>query len=147
MSLTSLNTASAANEGRAMPVLHPEDRTPLLDEKGKPVTITLMGRDSDAFIKAENAARNRAMEQLSKGVKFSAAAAERQTCETLARCTVDWSGIPKGWLDGSDDETPVKLSEENAVALYSNPGVKWLRDQVDEFIGARANFLKRSPTI
>ncbi|MNS58674.1 hypothetical protein D3C72_916010 [compost metagenome] len=147
MSLTSLNTASAANEGRVMLVLHPEDRTPLLDEKKKPVTITLLGRDSDTFIQAENASRNRAMEQLSKNVKFSAAAAEQQTCETLARCTVDWSGIPKGWIDGTDDETAAKLTEESAAALYASTGVKWLRDQVDEFVGTRANFLKRSPTI
>lgn len=146
MSLTSLNTAAAANEGRAMPVLHPTDRTPLRDDKGKPVSITLLGQDSDTFIKAENAARARTMENLSQGAKFSPAASDLQACEALAHCTTDWSGIPKGWLDGTDDETPIKHTAENALALYQNPGVKWLRDQVDKFIANRANFLKASPT-
>lgn len=145
MSLASLNTAKAANEGRILTLLHPDDRVPLLDAKGKPLTITLLGRDSDAFIRAENAARNRTVEGVTSGAKFSAAAADVQACETLARCTVDWSGIPKGWIDGSDDETPIKHSSENAVALYGNPGVSWLREQVDKFIANRANFLKASP--
>lgn len=147
MSLASLNTAAAANEGRTMPVLHPTDRTPLKDEKGKPVTIDLLGRDSDVFVKAENAARNKAVEGIKEGVKFSSAAADLAGAETLARATTAWSGIPKGWIDGSDDETPVPHTFENAVALYSNKGVAWLRDQADKFIGDRGNFLKASPKV
>lgn len=145
MSLASLNTAAAANEGRVLTLVHPEDRTPLNGQNGKPITITLLGQDSDAFIKAENAARNRSVESLREAAKFSAAAADLQACEMLARCTVNWSGIPKAWLDGSEDESPVKHTDENAVALYSNPGVSWLRAQVDKFVANRANFLKASP--
>lgn len=145
MSLTSLNTAFAANAGRAMPVLHPVDRTPLLDAKKKAVVIDLLGRDSDAFIKAENEARSRAVDQMTKGVKFSAPAADHQACEALARATTGWSGIPTGWIDGTDNEDPAPFSYDNAMALYANPGVRWLRDQVDEFVGTRANFLKAAP--
>lgn len=151
MNLTSLQTSTAANSGRVMPVLHPNDRTPLFaigakpDEK-IPVTITLLGKDSDAFIKAENAARNRAVEQIKKQVKFSAAAADLEASQTLARCTTAWTGIPQGWLDGSDDESPADFSPEAALALYTNLGVRWVRDQVDEFVAERANFLTRSPT-
>lgn len=145
MSLAALNTAAAANEGRVLTVLHPTERTPLVGQNGKPVTITLLGQDSDIFIKAENAARARAMEHLSEGGKFSPAASDLQACEALARCTLDWSNIPKGWIDGTDDETPAKHSHETAVALYQNPGVKWLRDQTDKFIATRSNFLKASP--
>lgn len=146
MSLTSLQTASAANEGRAMPVLHPTDRVPLLNDKKVPVTITVRGRDSDAFIKAENEARNRAVERTSKAVKFSAAASDLEACQTLARCTTGWQGVPAGWLDGSDNEAPAEFSYDNAVALYTNPGVSWIREQVDQFVAARVNFLKSAPT-
>lgn len=145
MSLTSLNFAPAANEGRVMTVLHPTDRTPLKDGKGNPVTLTLLGRDSDAFIAAENAARNKAVESLKDGAKFSAAAADEEAAASLARATTAWAGIPKGWIDNTDDETPAPFTPQNAAALYSNRGVRWVREQADKFIGDRAHFLKASP--
>lgn len=143
MSLASLNFASAANEGRTMTVLHPIDRTALLDEKGDPVTITLLGRDSDAFIAAENAARNRAVEQIKEGAKFSAAAADEEAAASLARATTGWSGVVQGWIDGTGDETPAKFSVENAKKLYMGRGVRWIRDQADKFVGDRAHFLAK----
>lgn len=147
MNLIALNTASAANEGRPMAVLHPDDRTPLTwGDKKDPLTITLLGKDSDAFIRDEQAARNKAVALATKGVKFSAAAQDRQVAETLAHCTTGWSGVPQGWIDGSEDESPAEFSFENAVALYLNPGVRWLRDQVDEFIAERRHFLKGKAT-
>jgi len=147
MSLLSLNTAVAANEGRVMPVLHPDDRTPLTwGDKKKPLTLTLLGKDSDTFIKADQAMRSKAMALMTKGVKFSAAANDLQVAETLARCTTDWSGIPQGWVDGSNSEEAAECSYENAVALYQNAGVSWLRTQVDEFVGERRNFLTSAPT-
>lgn len=145
MSLASLNLSAASNEGRPMTVLHPVDRTPLKDAKGKPLTIDLLGKDSDTFIRAENAARNKAVETLTKGVKFSAAEASLEGAQSLARAVTGWSGIPKAWVDGSDDETPVSFDYETAVAMFSNPGVRWLRDQADEFVGTRAHFLTASP--
>lgn len=143
MSLLSLNTATASNAGRVMPVLHPDDRTPLTFGKDKKaLTLTLLGKDSDAFIRADQAARNVQMQTLAKGVKYSSAAVDVQISEMLARCTTGWAGIPQGWIDGSDDEKPSEFSYENAVALYSNQGLRWLRDLADEFVGDRRNFLK-----
>lgn len=141
MSLASLNFASAANEGRVMKLLHPVERTVLTDDKGEPVTITLLGRDSDTFIAAENAARNRAVEQIKEGVKFSAAATDEEGAAALARATTAWSGVVQGWIDGTDDNTPAKFSQEAAKKLYLQKGVRWIRDQADKFIGDRANFL------
>lgn len=145
MSLASLNLSAASNEGRPMTVVHPVERTPLKTDKGKPLTIELLGRDSDAFIRAENAAKNKAIETLTKGAKFSAAESALEGAQSLARAVTGWDGIPKAWIDGSDDETPVPFDYATAVALFTNPGVRWLRDQADEFVGTRANFLKASP--
>lgn len=141
MSLLSLSTATASNEGRAMPVLHPDDRTPLKGADKKPLTISLLGKDSDTFIQADQASRTKNMATMAKGVKFSAALMDQQVCETLARCTTGWTGIPQGWIDGSASEDPAKFSYDNALALYLNPGIRWLRDQADEFVGERRNFL------
>jgi hypothetical protein len=125
-----------------MQLLHPADRTPLNDADGKPVTITLLGRDSDVFLKAERIIRNKRMDLLKKGGKFSAAEEDEEACETLARCTKAWSGIPTGWIDGKADPAPAECTFSNAAKLYGR--MRWVREQVDEFIGSRENFLKAS---
>lgn len=149
MGLTSLQTAASSNEGRKLAVLHPEDKVPLFAGEGEgkvPVTITLQGRDSDTYIRAERSNRELAFDQMTRKGKFKAAEQDHRNDALLAACTTTWTGIPKGWIDGTDDETPVEFSRESALALYANPGVKWLREQVDEFVGERANFLPSSPT-
>lgn len=150
MSLTSLNTAPAANAGRALNVLHPEKRTPLQwgpDGEQQNVVIVLLGKDSNAFIQAEEANRDKTMENMTEGAKFSSAEQRLKGAEILASCTTGWSGIPQGWLDGTDNEQPAEFSCANAIKLYMNPGVAWVRDQVDKFVGTRANFLKASPGV
>lgn len=148
MSLASLNIATTANRGAVMNVLHPNDRTPLKQADGSEITITLLGRDSDEFIKADRAARKAIREALVRRTPYAPADEDRAADQTLAACTVAWSGIPAGWLEpGGTSEEPAPFSAENAAKLYGNPGVRWLREQVDEFIAARANFMKASPTI
>ncbi len=142
MSLTSLNTAVAANEGRAMAVKHPVERTPLKTADGTPVTITLLGQDSEVYTKADLDIQRATFERLSTGAPFSPAESAEQKTLGLAACTVAWSGIPQGWIDGTEDETPAPFSKANAAKLYSNLGVKWVRGQVEKFIEERAHFLR-----
>ena len=56
------------------------------------------------------------------------------------------AALTKGWklvdLDGNPIDVP--FSQENARELYALTAVAWLRDQVDEYIGDRANFSKAS---
>jgi len=147
--LLSLNTSSAANEGRTLHLKHPTTQVPLYFGKGddkEPITIDLLGQDSDIFIKEERRARGRTIESMTKQVKYSPEAADQQADSTLARCTLRWNKIPQGWLDNSDSAEPADFTPANVLKLYGNPGMKWLRTQVDEFIGARANFLQGSPT-
>lgn len=147
--LLSLNTGTAANEGRTLHLKHPTTQVPLFygtgDDK-QPITIDLLGQDSDTFIKEERKARAKTVESMTKQVKYSAEAADLTADTTLARCTVRWNNIPQGWLDNSDSAEPADFTPANVLKLYGNPGMKWLRTQVDEFIGARANFLQGSPT-
>lgn len=142
MDLLSLDPTSAANQGNPLTLLHPADRTPLTGDDGKALTITLLGKDSDIFIKAERIIRNKRMELLKKGGKFSAAEEDQEAWETLARCTTGWSGIPQGWIDGATDSAPAEFSFVNAVKLYGR--MRWVKEQVDEFVGTRENFLKAS---
>lgn len=142
MDLLSLDVSATANDGRDLVLKHPVDRTPLSDATGKPVTITLLGRDSDTFIKAERIIRNKRMDLLKKGGKFSAAEEDQEAVETLARCTVGWSGVPQGWVDGTANADAAEFSYAAAVKLYGR--MRWVREQVDEFVGTRENFLPAS---
>lgn len=65
--------------------------------------------------------------------------AEDHVAAILAKCTVGWKGIV--W-----EGKTLKFSQEEALKLYSNPGLKWLSDQVDRFVHHSANFLGKQKT-
>lgn len=142
MSLANLNTAEAADKGRTMTVLHPTDRIPLKGANGEDVTIDLLGMDSDAWIASEHAIRNRNIEAMRTGQKFSSAETDRASGDALASVITGWSNIPTSWLTPNgtgEDAAPFTLA--NARLLMNNRGVRWLREQVDAFVGQRAGFL------
>ena len=142
MGLASLNTAHVANTGAPMIVLHFSDRTPLIGDDGHPVSITLLGKDSDIFIASEREAQNANVDNMAKGAKWSAAERAHRFAVTLAKCTVGWHNVPQGWIDGTEDEAPAVCNYDNALKLYTNPGYAWVREQADAFVGDRGNFLK-----
>lgn len=129
MNLDQFDTVSAANEGVKMELTDVHGAV-VLKEDGTPLTITLLGQDSDAWIKAENAAQNRRLAQGAR-MKLTAEALRSEAIASLAKVTVAW--------DFEEDCT-----YENAVRLYTRYPL--IRDQVDRFVGERANFTKASPT-
>lgn len=129
--LSSFDTVSAANAGATMELLHPATKTPLRQENGEPITITVAGMDSDVFRKAQRGATNRRLAQRGK-VKLNAEELEAESIETLAACTLGWSGIV---VAGQ----PLPFDRANAVKLYTT--LPWVREQLDEFVADRANYL------
>ncbi len=126
---------SAVNAGSKMTVLD-VNGVPLLKPDKSPITITLRGKDSDAYIAHENQATNRRLQQGAR-VKLTSEGLKADVIAGLAKCTVAWDGIGIG-----EDETA--CSYEAAVRLYTlAPDIK---DQVAAFVEDRANFLKPSPT-
>lgn len=145
MSLANLNLSAAANAGFDVVIVHPDERIPLKGADGKPVCIHLLGRDADIVVAMQREQRNKLVEDASKKIKFSAAAQDLRDAELLATATTGWDNIPKAWLTpGGEDEAAAEFSEGNAVMLYTNPGVNWLREQVVEAFDARGNVLKTS---
>jgi hypothetical protein len=140
--LLSLNFADAADEGATMTLVHPKHRTPLMAADGEPITIRLLGRDSDAFIAADRDAKNRNFENISEGAKLSQAELDLAYSRALAKCTVAWHGIPQHWIDNSGSAEPAECNPANALKLYENRGVRWVRDQADKFVSDRGNYLK-----
>ena len=140
MSLTGLITV---NEGRPMAVKHPSTRAPLTAADGTPVVLTLLGSDSEVFTNADLEIQRATVDSLTGGgPAFDPVANYAKAAEIMAACTTGWTGVPQGWIDGTDDETPAPFSKENAAKLYANPGVKWVRIQADKFMGDRSRFLR-----
>lgn len=132
MDLATLDITKAANEGATMEVLHPTEGTVLKDEAGKPITITLIGQDSEKVKKRQRVEMNKRLKN-GRRQTMTAEELEEQGLQLLAFCTLSWSGIK---LDGQD----LDCNAANAVIVYQR--LPWLKEQVDAFVGDRANFLK-----
>ena len=132
MDLATLDSVKAANEGAAMEVLHPTSNVPLKDDQDNPITITLIGQDSDKVKKRQRLEMNKRL-KAGRRSTMTAEELEEQGLELLAFCTVSWNGIK---LDGQ----LLDCTADNAMKVYKR--VPWLREQVDSFVGDRANFLK-----
>lgn len=134
MDLSTLDTADIANEGAVMELRGPNG-APVLQEDGAPVSITLLGADSNALVRVSNAQTNAYLKQ--GQVKVTAEGARANELDYLAKATVAWSGVK---VDGRD----LDCTEENAKALYRR--FPWIADQARAFITDRAHFMKASPS-
>jgi len=130
-----LDTVSASNEGAVLELRGP-DGAALFQDDGSPVTITLLGADSDAYTRASNLLTNRALRSRGKA-QITAESALTDQINLLAKITTDWSGIKVGGESWQCDEERVKR-------FYRQ--FPFVRDQVQEFVADRGNFLKASPT-
>ena len=115
---TKLDFATKAEEGAVMQVKNP------LTGEALGATITLIGTDSKAF---RDLAKQRATAALKRTKE------ERENYDSddemsvmLSKCTLAWSGVEEG-------VEAVEFSQENALMMYRK--YRWLRDQVDQFIG------------
>jgi hypothetical protein len=139
--LASIDTKKLSESGAPL-AIKKLDGSPLLDRNGSPVTILLLGPDSAKYRALTRENVRRRLERRATGAAPITEAeideVERDTLEILAVCTVGWKGVytPEG------DE--IACSADNARALYENYPV--VREQVDAFVGNRANFIPASST-
>jgi len=123
-------------EGTDMQILHPATGEPLWEERtdeetGKvssiPVTLQLVGQDSDIYKKISNRITNKRVKM--KAGRLTAERMDSDTAEIIEGCTVGWSSNLV--LSGA--------APANAKEIYQ--GRKWLRDQAEQHIHDRANYL------
>lgn len=128
--LSNLDTGAAAETGAALEILHPVENTPL------GIKITLAGADSDIYRQTINKSVNKRVQRMKPGqsIPFTAEEQEENGLNLLAVCTLSWEGVV---VDGQE----LPCSKENAKSLYRR--FPWIREQVDTFIGDRANFLSK----
>lgn len=137
--LNDIDTKKLSEAGVALQIKR-LDGTPLVNAAGESVTITLLGPDSAKY---RALTRESIKKRLDRRVQGAADVTmddldqiERETIEILVVCTVGWTGVrtPEG-------ET-IACTQDNARRLYENYPV--VREQVDAFVGNRANFLQAS---
>ncbi|QPB10617.1 hypothetical protein [Bacteriophage sp. 438212] len=135
MDLSTLDTSELANQGALLELRDPAGN-PVLQEDGSPVTLILLGEDSDVVTQINNRNANQFLRGTSgSGQSVTAEMSRTNEINKFAAATVAWSGIV---VDGEE----VPFSTDAAKGLYRR--FPWIRDQVRAFIGDRANFTKAS---
>jgi len=96
------------------------------DESGKPLEmyISIVGVDSKAWKKASS--------ELRRAV-FAGGDSEDERIKTIVSCTIGWRGFESKGKE-------LEFTEENIKGLYVN--APYILDQIDVFVGDRANFTK-----
>jgi hypothetical protein len=120
-----------ADDGAVLNIVHPET-----EEVIDGMTITLLGQDSKLYRKIQLGKQQAALNRMAKGKKAIDLDAEKlseDSIDDLVKLTTAWSGFV---LDGKDlDCTP-----ENVRKVYTE--WSWIKEQVQEFVGNRANFFR-----
>lgn len=137
--LNDIDTKKLSEAGVALQIKR-LDGTPLVNAAGESVTITLLGPDSAKYRALTRESIKKRLDRRVQGASDVTMddldQIERETIEILVVCTVGWTGVrtPEG-------ET-IACTQDNARRLYENYPV--VREQVDAFVGNRANFLQAS---
>lgn len=127
------NLATYSPDEGAVLELRGIDGAQLFNDDETPMTITLLGEDSDVAVKARNATTNRRIQQGARA-KVTAEGISSDNAAYLAKLTTGWNIT----LGGEKAE----FSQEAALKLYANPKLAFIREQVQAFVEDRANFLK-----
>lgn len=132
MDLAKINLKESAEAGADMELEHPVSGDVLLQDNGNPITIKLAGTDSKQYrAKQRELGTKRMTRALRRSRKPDLSVSDEDACSLLAACTLGWDGII---IDGKT----VEFNDANAYDLYMDQ--PWVREQVDIFIGDRANF-------
>lgn len=139
--LPAIDTVTGAESGRQMSVILPNGQTYMQADGKTPVSLELRGADSKVL---RDFNRELTRKRVDRGVAQGTfeermAEAEDDSIGYFAAATLGWSGI----TDSKGKAVPFTV--EAVKVLYAKfPAI---RDQVEQFIGTRANFTPRSLTV
>ena len=132
----------AADKPERMFLLHPTTRAPLCnkDDKADVAYIDLYSADSEIKLKHDRAITRRNLARRSRK-PAEPEEIEKDVNDLFAALTAGWRLIG---LDG----TPIDIAfnRDDALELYSSHRMVWVREQVDQWVSDRENFLKASST-
>ncbi len=125
MDLNTIDLTKSADAGADLELEHP------ITGDATDIIITLAGTDSSIHRKKSKEIQAKRIAKMAKGKKADFSVSDDEACDLLAACTLGWVGI----MEGSEE---IDFSKEAAKELYLKH--VWIREQVDAFIGDRANF-------
>lgn len=141
--LDAFDTTAGAEEGSKMEVRSPDTGEVMywMDEDGKPLrpwTVTYYGLDSERVRSTQMKQADRRSAAIMRTKQpITSAVADKDNIETLVAATKEWD-IPLS----NGEPAPNNANEyRSAYTRY-----RWLFQQGDEYVGNRANFLKKPPT-
>ena len=120
MDLNQLPSKSSATKGAKLQL-----RNPVTGEELPGFVITVAGMDSQQFASAKHEEAKTRMDKASE--KPTIDEIELSAKRVLAACVIDWGNVT---LNG-------KAPTDNLAVLIEYP---WIAEQIDAFIGRRANF-------
>lgn len=134
MDLSQFDSTKKSSAGVAMTLRSPIDGKDLIDEGTKqPLTITLIGQDSAEFRAMQHRLSSKRLNAaVKKKLRLDADELDADTLSMLAKSTKAWQGIV---VEGK----ALDCNESTARSLYER--MPWIREQVEEFISDRSNFL------
>ncbi len=140
MNLSKFAQADKSNEGVEMVLKDPATSADLKDEAtGEPVTITLMGSDSSQYIALQRQisdARLRRASGMRSGLSKIIGSAEELEQDSIRLLTL----ATKGWKHVQLEEgKDLEFNPQNVTRIYTD--FRWIREQAEQFIADRSNFL------
>lgn len=129
MDLSQINLEESAEKGAFLHLEHPVTGEKLYteDEAKKPIGFDVVGTDSSRYRRKISDLANRKMGKRQKQTTLEKA--EQEGAELLAACILKCHNVT---LNGE----PVKPDGVENLLLSQ----RWVREQVDEFVGDRRNF-------
>lgn len=139
--LVAMGKVDKFNAAHTIKLKHPDGRH---DDDGKPVEIGVeidyVGFESEAADAARYENFRLRDKLIVEGGEFTQKVRDEELYRLMAKCTTGWRGVPMAWVDGSDNSEAAPFTPENALKLYNNYGVRWIRPQLMEVMGAHVNF-------
>ena len=132
--IAKLDTQTRSEQGVAMTVRHPGTGLAILDDQGEPVTITLMGNNSEAFRTMQRAISERRQARRAKRIEITVDDLRNDDTEVMAALTL-------GWTFTEMDGKPFSFSPENARRLWADTRWEWLFNEAVSFTAAAGNFM------
>ena len=131
-------TTLAATETSIVELVGGDD-SPLHDDKGNRLSITVYGPGTKVYQRAQARQQNQLMDKIKKRGKMDQSAEEKLTeqAEFLAACTVSFNGFAYPPAEGLE-------GQELFRKAYADPSIGFIAAQVANHINDWANFTKSS---
>lgn len=131
LDLNTLDFETSADAGARLDLYHPTTNAPT------GAWLQLLGADSDVYRSAQRKLLRQRLKQIAKTRRaaLTPEELEEEALDLLVVATTGFGGF-------TSSGTPVEFSADAVRALYKRHN--WIREQAEEFISDRANFLPKS---